>query len=278
MALTNFVPKIWSGLLLDELKNQVVYANLANRDYEGDIINHGDTVKINTLQPITLTTYAANSNLSDPQTLDSNLKELKIDQANAFNFQIDDIDNVQSYPKLMEQAMVEAAYAIANKADQYLASLYAEIEHTIGDDNEPIEIDPDMAYEAIVEAKVILDDENVPTNGRWIVVPPWYHGMLLMNSRFIQNTETGMDNLLNGYIGKASGFDIYTSNNVPKSDGVSKIIAGYNGAWSFAEQILRTETYRMEKRFADGVKGLHVFGAKVTRPDKMVVISASKAS
>ncbi len=277
MALTNFIPTVWGTLLLQELQNAMVYANLTNRDYQGDIANFGDTVKINTLQPITLTTYTANEDIAPPQTLDGSQKELKIDQANAFNFQIDDIDNAQSYPKIMEQAMVESAYAIANKADQYLAGLYVDITNKFGDDNSPIALDPDLTYETIVDAKVLLDKENVPTIGRFIVVPPWVHGLLLMNEKFVSaGTATTDEVLSNGFIGRVSGFDVYISNNVPTTGGgiCHKLIAGYPGAWSYAEQILKTEGYRMEKRFADAVKGLHVFGAKVTRPDKLLVISA----
>ncbi len=278
MALSDFAPKVWGSLLLQELQNQAVYANLTNRDYEGDIQNCGDTVKINTLQPITLTTYTPNTDIAAPQLLDLSQKELKIDQANAFNFQIDDVDNVRSYPKLMEQALVESAYALSNAVDVYLAGLHTDIANTLGTDAAPLTLGPTSAYKAIVDAKVMLDSQNVPHDGRFIVVPPWFHGLLLMNDMFVGGSDTARETLGNGYIGTASGFNIYVSNNVPNDNGNAfKVIAGYPGAWSYAEQILRTEHYRLEKRFADAVKGLHVFGAKVTRPDKMVVMTANPA-
>ena len=85
--------------------------------------------------------------------------------------------------------------------------------------------------------------------------------------------------LANGYVGRAAGFDIYTSNNVPNtSNALYKVIAGYSGAWSYAEQIADVEAYRPERRFADAVKGLHLYGAKVTRPLGLALMICSKAS
>ena len=105
-------------------------------------------------------------------------------------------------------------------------------------------------------------------DGRWVVVPAWFHGLLLKDKRFVGNgTDYNKAILEGGEVGVASGFRVSLSNNVPNTTGTKyKIIAGTNEAGSYAEQILKTEAYRPEKRFSDAVKGLHVYGAKVLQP------------
>lgn len=105
MAFSNFIPEIWSARLLDHLNKVHVYANLMNRDYEGEIKAYGDTVHINQISDITVTDYDGTDFAAKPQELDSAEQTLVIDQAKAFNFQIKDIDNAQSNPKLMDAAM-----------------------------------------------------------------------------------------------------------------------------------------------------------------------------
>ncbi|MCD8028351.1 MAG: hypothetical protein LUF02_06755, partial [Erysipelotrichaceae bacterium] len=130
---------------------------------------------------------------------------------------------------------------------------------------------------SLFDAYVKLDTANVPRGNRWVVVPPWYHGLLLLDDRFVgYGTERNSDVLQNGAIGRAAGFTIYLSNNVPNTDGtLYKIIAGTNQAGSYAEQILENEAYRPESRFADAMKGLHVYGAQVFQSKCIAVLTAN---
>ena len=122
MAFSNFIPEIWSARLLEHMDKVHVYANLMNRDYEGDIKAYGDTVHINLLGEITINDYSG-SDISDPQELDSTQQNLVIDKAKYFNFMVKDIDNAQSNPKLVDAAMVRASYNMNDVIDQYLAGL-----------------------------------------------------------------------------------------------------------------------------------------------------------
>lgn len=288
MAINNFIPAVWSAQLLTALRKNLVYANLCNRDYEGEISAYGDQVKINSLGDVTVGTYTKNTDMAAAETLTDAQRILLIDQAKYFNFQIDDVDKAQQKPKVMQEAMTNAAYALADKADQYVAGLYTEISatNTMGSDASAISIavaaaqGVSPAYEKLVDLAIKLDEANVQKEGRWVVIPPWYHGLLLKDSRFISAGTAKTDEVLaNGYVGRAAGFDIYTSNNVPNtSNALYKVIAGYSGAWSYAEQIADVEAYRPERRFADAVKGLHLYGAKVTRPLGLALMICSKAS
>ena len=123
MALDSFIPEIWSARLLYNLNKTLVYGqeSVINRDYEGEIKNYGDTVRITGIGRVTVGDYTKNANMDEAETLTDAQTTLTIDQAKYFNFQIDDIDKVQQYPKLMDAAMQESAYALANAADQFIA-------------------------------------------------------------------------------------------------------------------------------------------------------------
>ncbi len=288
MAINNFIPAVWSAQLLSALDKSLVYAKLCNRDYEGEIRAYGDQVKINSLGDVNVGQYTKNTNISAAQTLTDAQRILEINQSWYFNFQVDDVDKAQQKPKVMQEAMSRAAYALADKADQYVAGLYTEISgtNTMGSDASPISIavaagqSTAAAYEKLVDLAVKLDEANVQKADRWVVLPPWYHGILLKDSRFISAGTLKTDEVLaNGFVGRAAGFDIYTSNNVPNtSNALYKVIAGYSGAWSYAEQIADVEAYRPELRFADAVKGLHLYGAKVTRPTGLALMICSQSS
>lgn len=282
MALNNFIPQVWASRLLRNLKPAYVYADLCNRDYEGDIRQAGDTVKINSIGAVTVFDYAKNTDMPPPETLTDAQRLLVIDQAKAFNFQIDDVDAAQQQPKVMDEAMWEAAQALAQAADVFIASKYVDADagNLIGSDAAPISITtPDAAYDQLVALRVALNAANVPQDGRFAVIPPWYEGLLLRDQRFVgYGTDPNRATLENGAIGRAAGFDIRVSTNVPAvavTGGTAyKVIAGSRIAWTFAEQVNKVEAYRPERRFADAVKGLHLYGAKVTRPEALAVLTA----
>jgi hypothetical protein len=137
----------------------------------------------------------------------------------------------------------------------------------------------DDAYEYLVDLSVLLDETNTPIDGRFVVVPAWFHGLLLKDERFIKSGTRRSDAALaNGQVGEAAGFSILKSNNVPNTNGTKyKIMAGHSIATAYVEQIVDVQTYKPEKRFGDAVKGLHVYGAKVVRPNNLAMLIASKS-
>ncbi len=277
MAFTNFIPEVWSARLLEHLDNVHVYSALLNRDYEGDIRAYGDTVHINQIGDIAINDYTG-EDLAAPEELDSTMMELKIDQANYFNFQVKDIDNAQSNPKVVDAAMQRASYNINDVIDNYLAGLLLAGVKS-GSTITAQTLTSANAYDYLVDLGVLLNEHNVPMLGRWVVIPPWFHGLLLKDERFVGN-GTGYNQaiLQGGWVGDAAGFRIHLSNNVPESAGSYSVIAGTNAAGSFAEQLVELEAYRLEKNFSDGLKGLHVYGAKVTQPDGLAVLKCTKAA
>lgn len=281
MSLANFIPTIWSARLQAHLDKNHVYGALVNRDYEGEIKEKGNTVKIGMVGDVTIGDYTRNTDMNAPEVLTGTSQQLEITQAKYFNFQIDDVDKAQQTPKLMDKAMQRSSYAMSDLSDRYIAGFYTETaaENLIGNDGSPIVPTKDDAYDYLVDLSVKLDEANVPTEGRWVVVPAWFHGLLQKDHRFISAGTSKTDEVLrNGRIGEAAGFTVHKSNNVPNTGGAKyKIVAGHNLAISFAEQIVSVEAYRPEKRFADAVKGLHVYGAKVLVPKGLAVLTANKA-
>lgn len=277
MAFTNFIPEVWSARLLEHLDNVHVYSALLNRDYEGDIRAYGDTVHINQIGDIAINDYTG-EDLAAPEELDSTMMELRIDQAKYFNFQVKDIDNAQSNPKVVDAAMQRASYNINDVIDNYLAGLLLAGVKS-GSTITAQTLTSANAYDYLVDLGVLLNEHNVPMLGRWVVIPPWFHGLLLKDERFVGN-GTGYNQaiLQGGWVGDAAGFRIHLSNNVPESAGSYSVIAGTNAAGSFAEQLVELEAYRLEKNFSDGLKGLHVYGAKVTQPDGLAVLKCTKAA
>lgn len=280
MAFDTFIPEVWSARLLDHLDNLHVYSALLNRDYEGEIHAFGDTVHINQLGDITIRDYDG-TDIVAPEELDGTEQTLKVDQAKYFNFQIKDVNNAQSNPKLMDSAMQRASYNINDTIDKYLAQLLADgcaAANILYDESKAVTPTAANAYDYLVDLGTLLSENNVPVLGRWVVLPPWYHALLLKDERFVGN-GTGYNKavLQGGLVGEAAGFQIHLSNNVPSTSAGFKVIAGTERAGSYAEQLVELEAYRLEKNFSDAVKGLHVFGAKVLQPKGLAMMVVKKS-
>ena len=278
MALTTFIPELWNARLLNALDKAHVFAGLVNRDYEGEIKKQGDTVHINTIGEVTIGTYTKDTDFSSgPQALTATDSTLVINQAKYFNFAVDDIDTAQAAGDIMDKAMQRAAYGLADAADKYLADQLATAITTANGNQvgtTAVALTKENVYENIVKMKTILDKANVPTTGRWLVVPPEMVALILQDDRFVKTGGTkAEDTLANGWVARAVGFDIYESNNCNSTTASSTttytVTAGDEGACTYAEQISDTEAYRPEKRFADAVKGLHLYGAKVVDPKRL---------
>jgi len=272
MSVASFIPEYWSAKLQVSLKKNLVYAGptVVNRDYEGEISQAGDTVHINSISRPTIATYTPNSTSMTAEQLNTAQRSLVVDQAKYFDFYLDDVDKRQAAGDILPEAVKEAAYGLADAADQYVVSLYtgAASANALGTIAVPTG-NPEYFYDKVlVPLSVALDEANVPAEGRWCVVPPWLHGRALRDSRFVKVNESGTEQgLRNGIIGRSAGFDILKSNNAPLVTGDDyAVMAGYPGAISFASQILETEALRSTTAFADQVRGLSVYGAKLVRP------------
>ncbi|MFB4320666.1 P22 phage major capsid protein family protein [Actinomadura sp. 21ATH] len=281
MAVDTFIPEVWNAELLVSLKKRYVFGqtDVINRDYEGDISEYGDTVHIGSLAAPTIATYTKNSTVINPQTLTTTDQTLVIDQSKYFAFEVDDIDarQVRDDGQLMSKAAMEAADGLRDVADLYLATLMttnAGNVLTAGD-----VATADAAYKVVLALRLKLDKAKVPAEGRFLIVSPEFYAVILQDARFIDASQYGStDGIRNGEVGRISGFSVLVSLNLPAGTAgtppeVSNFaIAGHRMATTFAEQINKTEAYRPESSFSDALKGLHLYGARVVRPEALAVM------
>lgn len=276
MSIAGFIPEVWSASILDSLKKSLVYGNVVNRDYEGEIRNAGDTVRITSISRPTIGTYVPGSTTITPEPLTDAQRTLVVDQVRYFAFEVDDVDARQAAGSVMQSGMDEAAYGFADTADQYIAALYTGVQGVNALGTVSVTTGA-LAYTGLVNLAAKLHEANVPAADRWCVIPPWYHALLLQDDRFTDQSASGQPSAaINGMVGRVSGMNILMSNNVPNPTGDDwAVIAGYRGAISYAEQINKTEAFRPENSFSDAVKGLHLYGAKLVRPDGIATLIAS---
>ena len=284
MTIDHFTPNLWAGRALANLNDAHVYANALNRDYEGEIKLMGDRVRIQSIGRVTIRSYTKNATITAAETLQDSEMMLIVDQGDYFNFAVDDVDAAQNKINVMDLAMKDAAWGLADVVDAYIAGvLDGDVDTgnkltaltTVGSG-----VTDDDAYEALVDLDVQLTINNVPRDGgRWAVVPPWYEGELRKDARFTSfGTAANVAQLRGKPIGEASGFMVWASNNVPLTGSAYTVIAGYKGAATYAEQIVKTVAFQPDDRFADAIKGLHIYGMRVTRPYALASVVVTQAT
>ncbi len=273
MSIQNFKPEVWSAELLVALRKSLVYAapGVVNRDYEGEISQAGDTVHVTSLNDPTIGNYTPYVDIDIEEPTDEGTA-LTINQSKYWAFEADDVDKRQARGEFVTELTSRAAYKLRDIADQYVAAQMALSvlpANVIAEET----ITASDAYDVLVDLGVRLDEANVPEESRWAIVTPKFHGLLLKDPRFVAAGDAqGAATRTNGIIGSAAGFSLRKSNNAPNGPGAGAgklVLAGSNIATSYAEQINKTEATRKEKGFADIVKGLHLYGAKVFRPEAL---------
>ncbi len=284
MAVEHFIPEVWAARLLTALETSLVYGGpgVVNREHEGEIKQAGDTVHITSISDPDITDYVAGTTVINPQPLTTAQRTLQITESKMFAFEVDDIDKRQALGGIMEEGMTRAAYRLRDVADSFLAARFVngvQAANVIAS----TKITSDgatgiSAYEGIVRLGQKLDEADIPAEGRFVIIPAWYYTLLLLDQRFTDASARGEQSAaINGKVGTVSGMAVARSNKVPVLSGSdSAVIAGTSAAMSYAEQINKTEAYRPESSFSDAVKGLHVYGCKVVRPDHIAMLTASQ--
>ncbi|WP_287408292.1 P22 phage major capsid protein family protein [Oceanithermus sp.] len=278
MSIANFKPNIWSARLQANLDKALVFGGLVTRDWEGEIREMGDSVRINRPNNLTVNDYAGTVSYESPTSAQT---ILTIDQQKYVAFKVSDIDQAQANVDLIDAYANRAAYALADAVDQHLASLYTAA--GAGTVTLDLTAATPAVYDAFVEARKLLNKQNVPSNGRWVVVSPDIEASLLKDDKFVQSTDQGDNIRMTGRIGGIAGFDVYVSNNVPTvTDAATgavyhKAVFGYNDAIAFAGQFTKIEVIRGESSFDDLFRSLYLFGAKVIEANGLGVIDARVA-
>jgi len=274
MSVDTFIPEIWNAQLLVDLRNRHVFgqSGITNKDYEGDISDYGDTVRINHLGDPTIGDYVKNTTNIAPETLETEDQLMVIDQSKYFAFQVDDIDQRQARDggQLLTKGASNAAYQLAQTADVHLATRMAAGAGTVMTPRTLTS--PDDAYRLMREFWVTHETNNVPSESRFVIVSPDVYSLLMADKRFTDASQYGDSRMIrNGEVGSVIGFRVLNTNNLPSGAGTgSFVISGHPMGMTWAEQIAKTEAYKQEARFNDAVKGLHLYGSKVVRPEVLI--------
>ena len=259
----NFSSVIYSKKVQLAFRKSTVCGDITNSDYFGEIAAQGDTVKIIKEPEVSVSAYARGTTIS-AQDLDDEDFSLVVDKANYFAFKIDDIEEAHSHVNFMDMATNRAAYRLADQHDQevlgYLSGFKQASLHT-----------PAGAVNDVVNGT-----KAVGTAG----------SDELLTSMKLRKDSFGNGLVINNF----HGFRLYSSSNLPavgtgagtsgsanQNDNYGVIVAGHDSAVATAEQVNKTESYRDPDSFADIVRGMHLYGRKILRPEAIVTAKYNAA-
>lgn len=269
MAITNFIPEIWNAQMLRDFNAQAIAAALSNRQYEGDATK-GNTVHITTAVDVAIKDYKAAGRTTSADPVSDAGQDLLIDQEKNFDFYIDDIDRAQAAGS-MEAYTQSAAEGLVQDADKFLLNVAATQATTTTNSTTAAATAAD-AWDVIRDLRKAMDKLHVPLANRVAVVNAEFASLLLgYDSKITKANESASTaGLRAGSIGPILGFDIYQSENLPVTD-KQQVVGFYRPSLAFVSQIEETEALRAQDKFADRLRGLHVYGGKVIRPDAVAV-------
>ena len=291
LAAAGFVPEIWSGKLVEKFYNSTVLAAISNTDYEGEIKNHGDKVIIRTKPTITISDYRADGSLSLQRPVGSTV-ELNIDKGKYFAVILDDVMKVQSdlnnmsmwaddaseqFKITIDTDVLAGLLGTAAAANRGTTAGAISSSVNLGATTTPLALvnaDPASGEVEVLDALLrlgqVLDEQNIPETGRWVVLPTWM-ATLIKRSELRQAylSGDGVSMLRNGRIGMIDRFTLYTSNLLPAgvagglAAGEYAVYAGHAHGLTFASQFSKVETLKAESTFGEILRGLQVYGYKV---------------
>ena len=276
----NFLPIIYSQKVQKFFRTASVVEDITNTDYAGEIEAYGDTVNIIKEPTISVASYTRGGQINIQNLADDQL-QLTVDQANAFAFKVDDIEERQSHVNFEALATSSGAYALKDAYDEnVIAAMFSGAGTTVGSDGSGTdtgfgtsETDP---TDILANSAKRLHAADVPTDNRWFLGTPEFYEQLGQASAKLMDasvTGDGTSPLRNGNVmdGLVNGFRLYMTNNFAASSTSNyfKVMFGHMSSTATANQIAKTEVVRDPDSFADIVRGLHIFGRKVLRTEAL---------
>ena len=284
----NFSPIIYSQKVQKFFRTASVVEAITNTDYAGEIENFGDTVNIIKEPTISVSAYSRGAVVDTQDIVDDQI-QLVVDQANAFSFKVDDIEERHSHVNFESIASSSGAYALKNEYDKnVIAAMVAGVsssspDHLLGADSGSgqdqdvgfgdSEVDP---VDTISKHNRLLNAADVPEENRWFLAGPEFVEQLgQANSKLMSDTTGNAAPLRNGKVlnGKIMNMDVYMTNNFAASSTSNffKVLGGHMSSTATANHIAKIEVIRHPESFSDVVRGLHVFGRKVLRDNALVL-------
>ena len=290
-----FIPEVWSSKLIEKYYDSTVLSSISNTNYEGEIRNQGDKVIIRTTPTLEINDYSIGQTLVN-QRPEAPVVELNIDKGFYWSTIIDDVVEKQQDIDQMNIWAQDAAEQLKIKLDsRVLGSIVPDISATnkgatagrisgnidLGATGAPEAVTKDNILEYILKMGQVLDEQNVPETGRFLVLPFWATTRLkLSDIKDASLTNDGSSPLRNGRVGMIDRFTVYNSNLLPTytdgSDKTTHFLAGTKDGLTFATQLTKTESLRAESTFGNIMRGLMVYGHKVIKPEALVALYAKQ--
>jgi hypothetical protein len=290
-----FIPEIWSGKMVEKFYDATVFGQIASTDYEGEIKDMGDNVVIRTTPSITINDYKIGQTLNYEEPTNPSV-DLAINMGKYFAFRCDDVDRYQADIDLMDDWSGDASEQMKVAIDtDVLANIYVDVaaankgltagakssSYNLGVTGTPVALAKANILDYLVDLGSVLDEQNVPETGRWLVLPTWACGMIKKSDlKDTSLTGDATTPIRNGLIGELDRFMVYRSNLVNSvtdgSDTVYNIIAGHKAGLTFAAQMTQMETLKNPNSFGNLVRGLNVYGYKVIEGKYMAELYAKK--
>lgn len=267
MAITNFIPEIWSAAVAEALLETSTVAPVCNRSYEGDA-RRGNQVHITGVIPPNIVDYKAAGRVTNAQDLSDAGATLLIDQEKAYDFHVDDVDAVQAAGSFTEWTTA-AGRRLSEDADAYIVT-----QAIAGGTNDTaalggataLNADPDgvATHNAVRDFRKFMNKAKVPQGERYLLMNPEFEANFLSANAKITSVDTSGSpaGFREAVIGRYLGFTLVSTTMFPAGD-FPKAIAFWRPALAYVSQIDETETMRSHTKFADRIRGLHVYGAKV---------------
>lgn len=275
LANGNFIPEIWAKSTLVKFYNTMVAQKICNRNYEGALKKSGDTVHVRKIGSLTAQDYAKNGTISW-QDLPDDKVSFVVNQQKIIAFKVDDIDKAQSDIDIIQSYTDESAYTLSKVVDTHVLGLHAGAASTWGTTAIPMacgygssEYSP---VKVLAHLARLLNDKDVPDAGRWFTGPPVFFEQLMDESGKAIDAAAmgdGTSIVKNGKVGRLLGFDLYQSNNIATDNTYHACMAGTKHAITLAEQLVLTESLRLETTVATGVRQLEVYQAQVMQADAL---------
>lgn len=313
-----FIPSLWSKRLNIKFFQTTMLPMISNTFWEGEIKSKGDMIRIRTAPSITIRDYAGPGSTLTHEVPTPVYDDLLIDMAKYFAVDVNDVLAYQADLALMDMFTEDAGkqLKIAIENDVFYKWFVTEGaasansgatagaisgSYNLGTDLAPIdESTPANVLNAILDMAAVLDEQNVPEEGRWLIMSPKDRN-LLMQSNIAQAYFTGdaSSTIRTGKVGMLDRFEVYVSNLLPRgaagkdwNDGLGSLtpgdvadahvrrmmVAGTKAACTFAAQIAKTEQLRNQTDFGDTVRGLSVFGAKCIKDTALVTAVVGSAT
>ena len=293
-----YIPAIYSGKMLVKFYARTVIAAITNADWEGEIKAQGDTVYIRAIPTITSRAHTKGQTLVHEQPTATPVTFL-VDKGQYWAFSTDDVDDAQTDIKAYTDRWTEAAAKDqAVEIDTlFLADVYSDA-HASNQGNSAGAISGDIelgldggtsialtaadVIEKIMDCGQVLDEQNVPPENRWMVIPAWMGNMIktsdLKNAYMTGDTVSPTRN---GQLGIVDTFMLFKSNLLATTaDGSANtttcIIFGTNDAITFATQLIKNENMPNPFSFGTLFRGLQVYGYKVVKPEALGWLYARK--